>query len=535
MTVLNIDQGKTKAEKLLRRYETLKASRHNWESYWQELSEYFVPEKDDVYGCRYGGEKKFSKLYDSTSIHSTEMLASSLHGMLTNPSSTWHGLSTGNVALDADPDVQEYLQDCTRIMIDTLNASNFQEEIHETYMDLVGIGTTVLDIEEDENTDVRFFSNPIYGNYISENAQGIVDTVFRDIDHWSLRNIVEKFGVNKVFSIEGFKERHDKDPDEKDKIVYAIYPDEKNKGKFTATYIYPRTKTILKEVTFHSWPMAVPRWTKLNQETYGRSPSMKCLADVKMVNAMMKVTIRGMQKAVDPPIMVPDNGFLLPLNMTPNGTNFYRAGTKDRIEVINMGARPDIGLEFIENVRARIREAFFWDQMQLINQRDMTATEVMQRTDERLRFLGPILGRLNNELLRPIIDRVFDILQRRGRFKNPPAVLANTRNLKIVYTSQIAKAQRTSEANTLIQVLKTMEPIFSFSPDITDNFDGDAILRYQSTQFGLPHEFLRKPKMVKEIRENRARAQEQQAQMMQAQQEAETNKAQAQADAQAPQ
>lgn len=507
-----------KGEQVVKKFEQLKASRVNWDVYWQTLSEYFVPNKDDVYGFRMEGENKHNKLYDSTSIHALEMLSSSLHGMLTNPASVWFGLSTGDTGLDTEPEVNKYLQDCTRITIDTLNQSNFQEEIHETYVDLSGIGTTVLDIEEDDEHDVRFHSNAIYSSYISENHKGIVDTLYRE-RKMSLRNIVAKFGPA-ILQFESFKSQLDKDPEQKEELIFGVYPHSDSKkakqGKFESCWVYRKEKFVLEEKTFHSWPFAVPRWTKLNQEAYGRAPSMKCLPDVKMLNAVMKTTIRGMQKAIDPPLMVPDSGFLLPINTTPSGTNFYRAGIKDRIEPFPSTARPDIGLDFVENIRGRIREAFFWDQMQLINQRDMTATEVMQRTDERLRFLGPVLGRLNNELLRPIIDRVFDILSRRGKFPKPPAILKNYPKLKIVYTSQIAKAQQTGEANTLLRVLQTCEPILMAQPDVMDNFNGDAIVRYQASKFGLPHEFMNMPKAVAATRKGRA---EQQQAMMQAQQE----------------
>lgn len=525
-------QDLPKGEKLVKRFEQLKASRTNWDEYWQTLADYFIPNKDDVYGFKMAGENKHNRLYDSTSIHALEMLSSSLHGMLTNPASVWFGLSTGNSAMDADPEINAYLQTCTRITIDSLNQSNFQEEIHETYVDLGGIGTTVLDIEEDDDTDVRFHSSPIYASYVAENARGIIDTLYREIKHYSLRNIVEKFG-DAILANEAFKTAMERDPEQKESVVFGIYPHsdpkKKKQGKFEACWVYKKENIVLKEATYHSWPHAVPRWTKLNQEVYGRCPAMKCLPDVKMLNAVMKTTIRGLQKVVDPPLMVPDSGFLLPINTTPSGTNFYRAGIKDRIEPFPTTARPDIGLDFIENIRGRVRESFFWDQMQLIQQRDMTATEVMQRTDERLRFLGPVLGRLNNELLKPIIDRVFDILTRRGRYPKPPAALKSNSNLKIVYTSQIAKAQRTGEANTLLKVLQTCEPILMAQPDVMDNFNGDAIIRFQANNFGLPHEFLNLPKQVAATRKSRA---EQQQAMMQAQQEnmgADTNQKNAKA------
>jgi hypothetical protein len=511
----------SKGDKIVKDFELRKSARINWDSYWQDLAQYFLPNKDDVYGYKIAGEQKGNTLYDSTPIHALEMLASSLHGMLTNPASVWFGLSTGDSALDTDDEVRAYLQDCTKVIIDALNGSNFQEEIHETYMDLGGIGTTVLAIEEDDESDIRFHSSPIYGSFIAENHKGVVDTLYRKFD-WTLRNIKGKFGEEVFKKHYDLQQKLDKDPEQKEEVIYALYPHPDKPGKWQACYVLKKYKEILQEEEFHSFPFAVPRWTKLNNEEYGRAPSMKCLPDAKMLQAVMKTTIRGMQKVVDPPLMVPDSGFLLPIDTTPGGTNYYRQGIKDRIEPFPTAARPDVGVDFLENIRSRINQAFFWDQLQLIQQRDMTATEVMQRTDERLRFLGPILGRLNNELLKPIIDRTFDILRRRGKFKKPPKALAKKPNLQIVYTSQIAKAQRTGEANTLLKVLQACGPMLQVQPDLLDNINGDGVIRYMANVFGLPQEMMNDQKAVGATRKARAEAQQQQADAMMRQQEAET-------------
>lgn len=521
-------KGLTRAKKVAEKFERLKGQRTNWDSYWETLSEYFIPNKDDVYGFRMGGENKFNRLYDSTSVQSLELLAAHLHGMMTNPSAVWFNMSTGDSDLDMDEEVQEYIHKCTTILIDKMNGSNFQEEIHDVYIDLGGIGTTVLDILEDEIDDVRYKSRPIYSSYIDENYRGVVDTLYRK-EEMSLRNIRDKFGEDVFKYNDSLKQQLEKTPDAMETLIYAVEPDENKKGKFIGYWVLAKNQILLKEEMFNSWPFAVPRWTKLNSEKYGRAPSMKCLPDVRMLNAMMKTTIRGMQKAVDPPMMVPDNGFLLPLNTTPGGSNFYRAGMKDRIELFPTGARPDVAEEFMEGIRRRIREAFYTDQIQLINQRDMTATEVMQRTDESLRFLGPILGRLNNELLKPIIDRTFDILARRGRFPQAPEALRDNANLKIIYTSQIAKAQRTGEANTLNKVIQVCMPIIQSQPDVMDNFNGDAILKYNAANFGLPPEFLNKDKEVKATREARAKAQQEAQQAQQENVNADTAQKQAQA------
>jgi len=528
------EKSKEQARQLLQEFDRMKGRRVNWDTYWEDLAEYFIPRKDNVYGYKIEGERKHNRLYDSTSIQAAELLASSLHGMLTNPSSLWFDLSTGTTKLDDDKDVRQYLQDCVQILIDTLNQSNFQEEIHETYLDLVGIGTTVLQIEEDEINDVRFKSSPIYWSYIEEDERGVVNQIGRKID-MTWQQIVRKFGED-IFKSDELMDIHDcikNKPHMKEEVIYMVKPEDANdpkNTKFVGTYTLRKKDVMLKEVTYQSWPFAVPRWTKLNEEVYGRCPAMKSLPDVKMLNAVMKTVIRGMQKAIDPPLMVPDNGFLLPIRTTPGGTNFYRTGMKDRIESFPVAARPDIGLDFVDNIRGRIREHFFVDQLQLIQQRDMTATEVMERSDERLRFLGPILGRLNNELLKPIIDRVFDILTRRGRFPKPPELLKDSNDIKIVYTSQIAKAQRTGEANTLTKVLQATGLLLEAQPDVLDNINGDEVLRHNAKIFGLPETMLNSKKQVEGTRKARAEQQQAAAQAQQDNMNADTQQKQAAAN-----
>jgi hypothetical protein len=242
---------------------------------------------------------------------------------------------------------------------------------------------------------------------------------------------------------------------------------------------------------------------------------MKALPDIKMLNKMMQTMIRAAQKAADPPMMVPDNGFLLPLKMTPGGTNIYRAGSKDKIEYLQSAARMEINHEMVEQARMRIRQAFFIDQLQLQDGPQMTATEVMQRTEEKLRTMGPILGRLNTELLRPIVDRVFDIMLRRGLFAPMPEALKG-KNLDIVYVSQISKAQRASEADTLTRVIQSVAPVAQMAPQMFDNLNSDMVLRYHAHIFGLAEDMLNDPEEVSKVRE--ARAQQEQA-MVQAQQE----------------
>jgi len=489
MLIADIKGDAAKAKAIVKKFDKLKSMRVNWDSYWEQLAQYVIPRKDDVYGHSIVGEDKHNKLYDGTSIHSNELLASALHSMMTNPSSVWFGLMTGIKELDSNKEVREWLQDSVNKMIQVLNRSNFQEQIHETYLDLGGIGTTVLRIEEDDEDTVRFHSTPIYESYLQENNRGDIDTIYRTYN-WSLRQIAQEFGDDFLNKDEELKKMSMEGEERKFEIIQAMEPQTLLKhARFGSYHVIKEKAILLGEATFNEKPYAVPRWTKIAGEMYGRAPAMKALPDIKMLNSLMKVLIRANQKAADPPVMVPDNGFLFPLNNIPGGTMVYRAGTKDRIEPLVHNARLDISKDLLEETRQRVREAFFIDQLQLEQGPQMTATEVLQRTEEKLRTMSPMLGRLNNELLKPIIDRLFAIMLRKEKFSPMPASLKGL-DLDIQYVSAISKAQRASEADTFTRVIQSIAPILEINPEAMQNFNGDQIVRKHAQIFGLDEDML---------------------------------------------
>ncbi len=497
---------------IVAKYDRLYTERDNWDNHWEDVAEYVLPRKDDVYGVKWEGERKVQRLYDSTSVQANELLASALHGMLTNPASVWFALSSGDTELDKDHNIRLWLQDTTMRMIEVLNSSNFQTQIHETYLDLGAIGTNVLFIDEHPTKTIYFDSNSIYGFVIEEDQFGRVDTVgwcrkrtYKQlVDEYGKDNLPDEVLNHQHHTTKEWEVIHFVEPN---KEYDSKAPKVKTNLQFRSVHVIRRTHHVLKESGYHESPFAVPRWTKIAGEKYGRSPGMKSLPDTKMLNAMSKVRIRGAQKIVDPPLLVPDHGFALPLDTRPGGSIYFRSGTQDKIEPLVTNARPDLAEEFMESTRARIRQAFFIDQLQLVQGGNMTATEVMQRTEENLRLMGPILGRLNDELLRPIVDRLFGIMLRKGDLIETPKELRG-RDLKVEYVSQIAKAQRASESDTLLRVIQASSPIIQVNPDIMDNFDGDAVLRHNAKIFGLPEEMLRDPADVSQMRQQRRDAEE---------------------------
>lgn len=502
------------AKKIVEKLKRFKGERGNFETHWQDVADLVLPRKNDITTRRSPGEKRNLQVYDSTAIHANELLSGALHGLLTNPSTKFFELTTGFTELDDDDNIRLWLQKTTTQMHEILNNSNFQTEIHEVYIDQTTFGTATLFMEEDDETIIRFMSRPIQEIFLDENDKGVVDTVFRAFT-WDRRKLVQKFGEEKV--LEAYEVPDIRQVREKDhKIIHAILPREdieraglgSSSFPFASFWILEQKEFVFSEGGFRVFPAAVPRWTKVSGEKYGRSPSMKSLPDIRMLNSMKLSTIKGAQKTIDPPILVPDDGFLNPPNMRPGGLNYFRAGSGEKMEAFSTNSRIDFGIQLIQQVRESIREGYFIDQLQLTQGPQMTATEVVQRTEQAMRLLGPILGRQQNELLRPLIDRLFDIMERKNLLPpNIPEALQG-RNIRVQYSSLISRAQRASEVQNILRTIEASTPFIQADPSVMDNFDGDTAARFISRQFGMAQEIVRSKTERKEIREQRAEAEQ---------------------------
>jgi hypothetical protein len=237
----------------------------------------------------------------------------------------------------------------------------------------------------------------------------------------------------------------------------------------------------------------------------GRSPAMIALPDVKMLNLMSKTIISAAQKQIDPPLLVPDDGFILPVRTQPGGLNFYRAGSRDTITPLNTGASIPIGLNMEEQRRAAIRSAFYVDQLLSGATPNMTATEVVQRQEERMRVIGPVLGRLMNEMLRPLIERVFGLMLRNDMLATPPEILQG-RDVDIQYVSPLARAQKSSSLNSTMKALEILLPLAQAVP-VLDHLDPDGLVRHVTDSLGVPKTTLKTQTEVNQARQQQAEAQ----------------------------
>jgi hypothetical protein len=512
------------------KYEKLKLHKSTWENHWKEIATFYHPHKDNIWGGLVKGEKKGQELYDSIGVRTAERFAGALHGMLVNPAVQWFNFSSGDTKQDLVMGNSKWLQDSAKKVMFVLNNSNFQPEIHEVFMDLSTFHTSHLRAEEDEVEVVRFTSRPIYEVSVSENYKGIIDVVYYEYK-MTLEQLISQFGdviPEKIASLRF------QDPLKEYTVLHAIepsvnFPDELKHPMlpFTSIHILKEEYIKLKVAGFQENPCIVSRLSKLSGEMFGRGPAMRCLADTKTCNQMMQTWLEGAALAINPPLQMPDEGVLLPVKFVPGGSNYYRADSRDRIEPIITGADPRIGNDVIELLHRNIEKGFYLDQLQLVENDRMTATEVMQRRDEQLRSLSPILGRLQYELLAPIVIRVFNIMVRRGLIDPPPQEMAS-RKLEVKFVSQLSRAQESIEAENFNRAFQSASGIAQFNPASLDIIDPDATLKFLFKTYGSPLHLLREDKAVEDIRSSRAEQQQaaQEAELAKVNSEAAKNNAQ---------
>jgi len=509
-------------EKLLKVYGDAKSKQQNWNSSWDLILKHVRPQEADVTSTRpiIQGQTRH-QTYDSSAEHYNELLASALHSMLTNPSLEFFGMQSRDPELREDIESKLYLQRFVSYIHNILNNSNFHAEAHSLYLDLGSLGTSVfLPLPDDEDI-IRFECRPIHRYTVKVGKKKKIDSIFTE-EMLSVRNIINEYGEDRLPANK--KEEMLKNIEKEYKVIQMLMPTKdmnrldgriRVAKEYTSIHFIEEYKAPLKIAYFNTMPYQIPRWMVSSGEDMGRSPSWKAMPNILMLNQMMKDVLRAAQKITDPALQMPDDGFLGPPKTYPGAINFYRGGTNDRIEPIKTGGNPAIGLEMVNEIRSRIKECYYIDQLQLRDGPQMTATEVNARVDEYLRLMGPVLGRLSAEWLQPLIARIIDILKTEGRMlPNMPKQLANAQ-LEVFFTSQIAKAQRMSEGNNLDRLIVQLGAIAQFDPGVVTVIDLEKILKHAVDNTGVPYDVLRSPEEVAQIRQ--AQAQQQQAMMAQEQ------------------
>lgn len=516
-----------RATEILREFSVMSSARSNEESHWQEIAERIIPGHVSTFnanGLRTKGLKNTEKIFDSTASIGLGRFASILDSLLTPVNQKWHRLSSTNTYLNKDRAVRLWFDEATDILFRYRYSpkANFISQNNQNFMSLgaYGTGTMFVDRLKDE-PGLRYKCIHLGEIYFAENHQGIIDKAVRRFA-MTARQAYQKFGdrlpeqvtvalarnpEEEFFFIHCVKPRQDYDPGRLDA-----------KGKpWGSYYVSESGKALVGEGGFQTFPYSISRYTQGPGEVYGRSPAMEVLPAIKTLNEEKKTLLKQGHRIVDPVLLTHDDGIIDGFSAAPGHINAGGVSAEGRLLVQALPTgRVDIGRDMMEDERAVIKDAFLVSLFQiLVENPQMTATEVMERSKEKGMLLTPTVGRQQSEYLGPMIERELDLLSQMGLLPPMPQVLLEAAGeYTVVYDSPLSRAQRAEEASGIMRTIESTLNVVNITqnPEPLDHFNWDIIVPELSQIQGVPARFMRGLDEVMQMRESRAKAaQEQQA------------------------
>lgn len=477
------------ADTLLARHQKAVGRRKQWEPLWQDCYAYALPQREhSVEGMLPGpGSTRTAVLYDGTAPDAVDQLAASLLGELTPPWGEWFALAPGGEASpEASNDAGPVLEHVTGIIRRHFEQANFAIEMHQCFLDLVTVGTACLMFEEAPPggpSAFHFTAVPLSQVAFEESPDGRLDTTFR-------KTQLDRRGMHSRFPQAGLPEHAGTaDSPEIFTVVESVIPDG-NGFRYNAilrTGVGDNTDTrILSTGAFPQSPFINFRWLKTPGEIYGRSPVMKALPDIKTANKIVELVLKNATIAVTGIWQAEDDGVLNPatVRLTP-GTIIPKAAGSQGLTPLAAPGRFDVSEIVLEDLRARIRKALLVDNLGQINAPSMTATEVLQRSAEMTRLIGATYGRLQSELMLPLVRRALGILSRRGDI---PEIDTDGRAIALNWRSPLARAY---SRDTAQDALVWLDAVRSLGPDAFGEIDSTAMVRWLARAFDIPPDLLR--------------------------------------------
>lgn len=516
--------AETLKEQLQKQQAQLTNDRSSFDPHWRELSDFINPR-----GSRFlvtdvnRDDRRNTKIVDPTATLAARTLSSGMMSGITSPARPWFKLAT------PDPDMMDYgpvklwLEVVQRRMNEVFNKSNIYQSLPLLYASLGNYSTGAMAVLEDDSDVIRTMMFPIGSYYMANSARGSVDTCFRKFS-MTVRQLVMEFGLNNVSdSVKGMWDSGNYES--WIEVIHAVYPNidrdtaklnSKNKPVKSVYYeVGGDSDKLLRESGFDEFPIMAPRWEVNGEDVYGSScPGMIALGQVKALQLEQKRKSQLIDKATNPPMVGPSSLRNQRVSLLPGDITYIDQVTgQDGFKPAYL-VNPNTAdlLADIQDTRQVINSAYFVDlfmMLQNINTRSMPVEAVIEMKEEKLLMLGPVLERLNDECLNPLIDRTFSIMARKNLLPQPPDVLQGM-PLRIEYISVMAQAQKSIGLSSLSSTVGFIGQLAQAKQEALDKLNVDQAIDAFAEMSGVSPTVIVPQEQVEQVREQRAQQQQQQ-------------------------
>lgn len=526
----------TERSKYMTRFAALKNERSDWDGHYKDLSEYFLPRTGRFVASDVNrNSKRWNSIYDSTGTRALRTLSAGMMSGMTSPARPWFRLTLEDGELAEYGPVKIWLHEVTERMRGVFARSNTYRTLSTLYEELGLFGTAASIVVPDFNGVIRHYPLTAGEYALASDNRREVSTMFREWD-MTVSQVVREFGLGNCSStVQNLYKNGGKGLDTYVTIVHCIeprYDRDHSKGDNTnmpwASIYFEKgadDSKLLRESGFKTFPVIAPRWATTGNDVYGYSPAMEALGDVKQLQHEQLRKAEAIDYMTKPPLRMPTALMNQPHSRNPGAVVF--SDSPDSIQSLyEVNLNLSHLLADIQDVRERINGAFFADLFMMLanDQRSgTTAREIAERHEEKLLMLGPVLERLHNEMLDPLIDITFNHLLDGNMLPPPPEELQGM-DLKVEFVSTLAQAQRAVGVQALDRLLGTVGAIAGLRPDVVDKLDTDQIVDDYAAMLGVDPTLIVADDEVAQIRQARAEQQQQQQMMEQMQPMVETAK-----------
>lgn len=477
------------AKQYIERYQKAKAFRENWVPLFEECYEYALPQRESFY-YEEAGQRRDDKIFDETAVVGVQEFASRLQAGLVPNFARWADLTSGSeVPPDQRDAIDNELDEVTEYVFEVIQNSNFAQEVHESFMDLA-VGTGILCVEEgDAIQPVVFTAIPLPHVVLDTGPDDRIDHVFRErkkvkYDHLPLmypngnfdQRVQAQMGKNQETTVL--------------EVVCRDYS-KKNEEAYYHYAICMNTQTVLhkKEMKgLGSNPFICFRWSKCAGEVYGRGPLINALSSIKTTNLTIELILENAQMAISGIYQMEDDGVINPdtINLVP-GSIIPKAMGSAGLQPIQSAGRFDVAQLVLSDMRLNIKRALYNDMLGNPDKTPATATEVAERMADLSRRIGSAFGRLQAELVQPVLQRVIYILKKQGRIEVPSV---NGREVKVRSVSPLAQAQANQDISSIARFLELVGG--AFGPEMMQLLiDSEETAVHLAKKFGVPERLIR--------------------------------------------
>ena len=495
-TDLPLTNSTDKAASILKKYKEAQNIKDYWKDKFEEAYEYCLPNRESFYD-ESPGQKRSDKIFDETAVVGVQEFASRLQAGITPTFARWADFQAGSeIPPNQKPSINLELDKITEYVFEVLQQSNFNQEIHEAFMDLA-IGTGVILVEEgDAVNPIKFTSVPLTRVCLNNGPDGKIDTIYRT-------RMCKPDEINILYPKAKLPENFDPLKQKKKikliEAIYKVYEDNVEKYKFCVVMENP--KAVLLEEYYEgegSNPYLVFRWNKASGEVYGRGPVFNAMGAIKTCNLTIELILQNAQMSVSGVYTYEDDGVINPdnISLVPGSLIPVAPGSRGLLP-IQAASNFDVAQLVLNDMRQNIKKALYMEALGRPEGTPMTATEVSERMADLSRQIGSSFGRLQSELITPLLKRIIRILSKQGRIDIPKV---NGREVKIAPRSPLAQAQHLQDVADVTRFNEIIAG--TFGPQMINLIvDQNETAKYLAEKMNLPEKLIRDEQEQKQLME----------------------------------